>query len=140
MEYRCNMKLLVISVLVLLSFTEGYYISCTWKADQVSFNLYFWRSILTSFKYFESSPYSTFFDGSCLQNGMLCMRLHRNKNFFFQSVIVRRVMALHAHLNQGFQVYCLNWPTRSEAKFAKMGNCICVLHIINHQFSQELIF
>ena len=71
------MKLLVISVLVLLSFTEGYYISCTWKADQVSFNRYVFLEIHPNQLYvFESSPYSTFFDGSCLQNGMLCMRLH----------------------------------------------------------------
>ena len=44
---------------------------------------------------------------------------------FFLSIIVKRVMALHAHLNRSFQVYYLNWPTRKEARFAEMGICIC---------------
>ena len=45
-------------------------------------------------------------------------------NILFLSIIVRRVMALHAHLNRSFQIYYLNWPTRNEDRFAEMGICI----------------
>ena len=54
------------------------------------------------------------------EGGVDALRESDNINFF-RSLIVRRVMVLHAHLKRSFQVYYLNWPTRNEARFAEMG-------------------
>ena len=56
---------------------------------------------------------------------------HQNQILFFLSKIIRKVMALHAHLNQSFQVYYLNWLTQNKARFAEMGICICEMNLLN---------